>query len=178
LIQSSCAFITILIHLQQLQHLLDSKIRKESVLGDGHVLSSAHIYEWLTRLMYARRSKFDPLWLALLVGGWEKGQPFLAHVDLLGTTYSAPTLATGYGAHIAQPLMRKAVEGREGQLSRAEAELVIADCMRVLFYRDARTINKYQIATITADGVEISEPQSSATNWAFAEDFKGNIVSE
>jgi len=158
---------------QELQHVLDSKVRDESVMGDGHHLSSSQIYEWLTRLMYARRSKMDPLWLALLVGGWEKGQPFLAHVDLLGTTYTSPTLATGYGAYIAQPLLRKAVEGREGQLSREEAEKVIEDCMRILFYRDARTINKYQIAHITADGVEISKPKSLETSWGFAESLKG-----
>lgn len=67
---------------------------------------------------------------------------FLAYVDLLGTTFTAPTLATGYGAHLAQPLMRKAVEGREGLLSRQEAEDLIERCMRVLFYRDARSVNK------------------------------------
>lgn len=67
---------------------------------------------------------------------------FLAYVDLLGTTYSSPTLATGYGAHLAQPLMRKAVEGREGLISRQEAEELADRCMRVLFYRDARSINK------------------------------------
>ncbi|KAG2353025.1 hypothetical protein BDR07DRAFT_1435042 [Suillus spraguei] len=41
------------------------------------------------------------------------GKRFLSYVDLLGMTYSASTLATGYGAFIAQPLLRKAVEGRE-----------------------------------------------------------------
>jgi 20S proteasome subunit beta 7 len=38
----------------------------------------------------------------LLVGGLEEdGAPFLSFADLLGTTYSAPTLATGFGAHLA-----------------------------------------------------------------------------
>ena len=71
-----------------------------------------------------------------------RAHSFLAYVDLLGTTFSAPTLATGYGAHLAQPLMRKAVEGREGLISRQEAEELADRCMRVLFYRDARSINK------------------------------------
>ena len=31
---------------------------------------------------------------------------FLGYVDLLGTTYSSPTMATGFGAHIAIPLLR------------------------------------------------------------------------
>jgi 20S proteasome alpha/beta subunit len=73
---------------------------------------------------------------------------FLGYVDLQGTTYDAPTLATGYGAHIAQPLLREAFEAKAGTdgkgplLTAEEAEKVIADCMKVLFYRDARSINK------------------------------------
>ena len=67
---------------------------------------------------------------------------FLGYVDLLGTTYSASTLATGYGAHIAQPLLRKAVEGYEDVLTEAQAFEILETCMRVLFYRDARSLDK------------------------------------
>ena len=67
---------------------------------------------------------------------------FLAYVDLLGTTYTASTLATGYGAHIAQPLLRKAVEGYEDVLTEAQAFDILETCMRVLFYRDARSLDK------------------------------------
>lgn len=67
---------------------------------------------------------------------------FLAYVDLLGVTYSASTLATGYGAYIAQPLLRKAVEGREDTLTEHEARTILEDALRVLFYRDARSINQ------------------------------------
>src|SRR5436305_398480 len=50
------------------------------------------------------------LWSMLLVGGLdEDGTPFLSFADLLGTTYNAPTLATGFGAHLAQPLLRRLV---------------------------------------------------------------------
>jgi 20S proteasome subunit beta 7 len=63
-------------------------------------------------------------------------------VDLLGVTYSASTLATGYGAYIAQPLLRKAVEGREDTLTENEARVILEDALRVLFYRDARSINQ------------------------------------
>jgi 20S proteasome subunit beta 7 len=66
----------------------------------------------------------------------------LAYVDLLGTTYSASTLATGFGAHIAQPILRNEVEGRENTLTEEEALQILEKCMRVLFYRDARSLNK------------------------------------
>jgi 20S proteasome subunit beta 7 len=65
-------------------------------------------------------------------------------VDLLGVTYSASTLATGYGAYIAQPLLRKAVEGKENTLTQSEARAILENALRVLFYRDARSINQVQ----------------------------------
>jgi 20S proteasome subunit beta 7 len=99
-------------------------------------------------------------------------------------------LATGYGSYIAQPLLRKAVEGRENELSEAEARKILEDSMRVLYYRDARSIDKvsivktdlygpgltfhkYQIATITAGGVSISESMHLESSWAFAEGIRG-----
>lgn len=109
---------------------------------DGHTLGAPEIYEYLSRLMYGRRSKMNPLWNSLLVGGFKDGKSFLGYVDLLGTTYSASTLATGYGAYIALPLLRKAVEGRETTLTEAEATDIMETCMKVLFYRDARSLNK------------------------------------
>ena len=70
---------------------------------------------------------------------------FLAYVDLLGVTYSSSTLATGFGAYLAQPLLRKAVEGNEDTLTEQDAEKIIEDCMKVLFYRDARSLNKVRL---------------------------------
>ena len=73
---------------------------------------------------------------------------FLGYVDLLGTTYSSPTMATGFGAHIAIPLLREAYEAKAGiegdgpLLTEEEAEKLLAECMKVLFYRDARSMNK------------------------------------
>ena len=47
------------------------------ILDDGHALSSSQIYEFLSNVMYEKRSKFDPFWNAFLVGGMEKGEPFV-----------------------------------------------------------------------------------------------------
>lgn len=88
----------------------------------------------------------NPLWNSLLVGGWQDGKSFLGYVDLLGTTYTASTLATGYGAYIAQPLLRKAVEGRETELTEEEGIRIVEESMKVLFYRDARSLNKVNVA--------------------------------
>lgn len=74
---------------------------------------------------------------------------------------------------IAQPLLRKAVEGRETTLTEEEAREIIKTSMKVLFYRDARSLNKYQIATITAQGPKIYDAQRSETEWSFAEGIRG-----
>jgi len=161
---------------QQIQHTLAKVMLRETVANDRHTLTTAQIYEYLGRVMYNRRSKFDPYWNSLIVGGFEKGKPFLGYVDLLGTTYSASTLATGYGNHIAQPLLRKAVETKEAEgksISEQEARDIIETCMKVLFYRDARSLNKFQIATVTVSGVKIEEPKSLETSWGFAEGLRG-----
>jgi 20S proteasome subunit beta 7 len=129
--------------------------------ADGHALAPAHIYEYLCRVMYGRRSQNNPLWNSLIVGGFKEGKSyvflleisfffsqvliitrFLGFVDLQGTSYESSTIASGYGAYIAQPLLRKAVEGKESTLTEAEAAKLLDDCMRVLFYRDARSLNK------------------------------------
>ena len=152
---------------QYLQHILDGLvISEEANLQDGHTLGPAEIHEYLSQVMYQRRSKMDPLWNSLLVGGVKDGKRwallflaflfiradcgrvcriknrFLAYVDLLGVTYSASTLATGYGSYIAQPLLRKAVEGREDTLTEHDARTILEDALRVLFYRDARSVNQ------------------------------------
>jgi 20S proteasome subunit beta 7 len=159
-----------------------TKERAQSTTDAHPALAPEQIYEYLSNVMYARRSKMNPLWNAIVLGGvkdgkrwgacgldtsgWRRGgivlltfrtwtcslASFLGYVDLLGTTYQAPTLATGFASHFAQPLLREAYEEREAAgkrgekegllLSRQEAEAVLDNCMKVLFYRDARSLNK------------------------------------
>jgi len=139
---------------QQLESLLIS----EEYQNDGHHLRAKHIYSYLSKLMYARRSKFNPLWNVLLVAGWDDGKAFLASADLLGNTFSSPALATGFGAHLAVPLLRRVVpdEAAVKHVTREKAIEVVEECMKVLFYRDARSMNKYSMAIVTGrkDGEE------------------------
>lgn len=151
-----------------------SRLREYNA-GDGHTLTPPQLYRSLSRMMYGRRSKIDPLWNSLVLAGIDPttGVPFLGYVDLLGTTYQSTTIATGFGLHLAQPLLRKEVEGREHEIDEARAREILENCMRVLFYRDARSLNRFQIAKITKQGAEIGEPISTSTNWAFAEGLRG-----
>lgn len=152
--------------------------------SDGHELDAHHLHTYLSKVMYKRRSEVNPLWNAILVAGieGEEGvgdgpQPFLASVDLLGTTFAAPTLATGYGAHLAQPLLRKVAEDEKdvAKVTRKQAVEAIKEALKVLFYRDARSSDRYSIAVVTKDGgVELKEDERlEDQSWAFADRIKG-----
>jgi len=83
------------------------------------------------------------IYILILQKKKKKKNSFLGYINLKGTTYQSETIATGYGAYIAQPLLRNAVEKKNGEpLTEEEAKKLLDDCMRVLFYRDARSLNK------------------------------------
>ena len=166
--------------MQYLDRLLSSlDIRENHYATPGHTLNAKNLHQYLSKVMYKRRSDFNPLWNNLLVAGFDdEDQPFLSFVDLLGTTYSSPTLATGFGAHLAQPLLRRLMPKDEESVkdvSRAQAMEAVKECMKVLFYRDARSMDRYSLAVVTKEGgVEIKEDeQLEGQSWAFAELIKG-----
>mmetsp|Transcript_81842 Transcript_81842/g.219800 ORF Transcript_81842/g.219800 Transcript_81842/m.219800 type:complete len:107 (+) Transcript_81842:518-838(+) len=92
---------------------------------------------------------------------------FLGVVDLIGTMYEDDAVATSFGNYICLPLLRKA----STELSKEDAKKVMEDCLRVLFYRNCRSSTKIQIATVSAEGVEISDPYELSTYWGY-EGFK------
>ena len=54
---------------QYIQAILDEIMIDEFTAADGHNLGPAEIHEYLSQVMYARRSKMNPLWNSLIVGG-------------------------------------------------------------------------------------------------------------
>ncbi|OMH82027.1 Proteasome subunit beta type-4 [Zancudomyces culisetae] len=191
---------------QYVQRELDQLLEREHAIDDGQFIGAKSIYRFVSSLMYARRSKVNPLWNKFIIAGYEQsgenpsgstagdgkqGEAFLGFVDLYGTTFVDNVMATGYGAHLALPILRKHVEGdlssQENQdvdhqerqrqkymaLTEQQASEILDTCMRVLFYRDARSLNKIQKAKITTSGYEITEPYSLDTNWDFAEHIIG-----
>eukprot|EP01098_Paradermamoeba_levis_P004332 TRINITY_DN1864_c0_g1_i1.p1 TRINITY_DN1864_c0_g1~~TRINITY_DN1864_c0_g1_i1.p1 ORF type:complete len:246 (-),score=70.43 TRINITY_DN1864_c0_g1_i1:98-835(-) len=147
---------------QYILELLDDVTTSEELLNDGSALTPKEIYSYLSRVMYNRRNRMNPLWNNLVLGGFRNGKSFLGLVDLYGTYYEDDTLATGYGAHIARPLLRNAFKP---DLSKQEAKKILEDSMRVLYYRDGRASNKIQIGDVSADGVSITEPYYIDTDW-------------
>ncbi|KAF2141793.1 uncharacterized protein K452DRAFT_298458 [Aplosporella prunicola CBS 121167] len=140
-------------------------------------LHAKNLHTYLSKVLYKRRSDFNPLWNHVLVAGLDgEARPFLASADLLGTTFSAPALATGFGAHLAVPVLRRVVPDEKAaeQLTREQAIQTVKDCMKVLFYRDARSLDKYSIAVVEAAGVELKENEKLENqSWEFAERIRG-----
>jgi hypothetical protein len=128
---------------------------EEHVTDDNAKLSAAEVHSYLTRVMYNRRNKMNPLWNTLLVAGvkdaqrcvanaagrgraaaagghsacWDsystplpapscrsvlsprsllpaRARSYLGFVDLYGTSFSENYAATGFGNHLALPLIR------------------------------------------------------------------------
>lgn len=165
--------------MQYLDRLLNSLSINENYSSSSPEtrLSAKNLHTYISKVMYKRRSDFNPLWNAILVAGLDDGgKPFLASADLLGTTFAAPTLATGFGAHLAQPILRRYVPNEEAsaKLDREGAVKAVKECMKVLFYRDARSMDGYSIAVVGKDGVDLKENEKLENqSWAFAEGIRG-----
>ncbi|CEJ54549.1 putative proteasome subunit beta type-7 [Penicillium brasilianum] len=163
--------------MQYLDRLLESIDIRENYSSHGNMLNAKNLHTYLAKVFYKRRSEFNPLWNHVLVAGFDgEGKPFLSSADLLGTTFSAPHLATGFGAHLAVPILRRLFPEEKPieEISREEAVDALKQCLKVLFYRDARSLDKYSIAVITKEGIDLKEDeQLEGQSWAFAERIKG-----
>ncbi|KAG8124293.1 putative Proteasome subunit beta protein [Naja naja] len=126
---------------QHLKQVLEQMVIDEDLLGDGHSYSPKAIHSWLTRVMYNHRSKMNPLWNRVIIGGYSHGTASKATREALEKTPS---------------------------LSQQAARALIEQCMKILYYRDTHLFNRYQITTVTEKGVEVEGPLTLETNWEIA----------
>lgn len=118
---------------------VEEKVRIEDCLNDGISMKPKALHTWLSRVLYNRRTKMKPLWSTFLVAGIQQDEPFLGEVDKLGTAFVDEQIASGYGAYLALPLMRKAIDDKRqnfnSKLTKDEAVDLLKKCMEVLYYR-------------------------------------------
>ena len=91
---------------QFLQEQIERKQREEDAIGGGITMKPKALHCWLIRVLYNRRSKFDPLWLTPIVGGEQDGETFLGGVDSIGTAWKGNFIATGIGAEFAAAIVQ------------------------------------------------------------------------
>jgi 20S proteasome subunit beta 7 len=150
---------------QHIQKILGELTDADRNIDDGYTRAPHEIFHYMRAVMYQRRNKMNPLWNNLLVAGWKDGEAFLGSVDYIGTTYEDDFIATGFGSYLAIPILRKKWRP---DMDEGEARQLLEDCLRILFYRDCRALNKIRIAKATEEGVSISDPYMLEGNWASA----------
>ena len=77
---------------QFLSDIIKQKQIDEECADDGFNMKPKALHCWLTRVLYNRRSKFDPLWNVILVAGMQDGEPYLGFVNLQGTAFTGKIL--------------------------------------------------------------------------------------
>lgn len=147
---------------QQIQRYLDELVMGDFQAEDGIELGPREVYNYLCRIMYNRRNKMDPLWNSLIVGGVENGEPFLGTVGMIGTHYTDDHVTTGFANMLARPLFR---EKQSNDMSEQAATELMHEALKVCYYRDKNSINKFQLAKVTSAGVTISEPFALDMKW-------------
>ena len=128
---------------QKVLQILEQKRLAEYCVDDGSTQTSAELHSYLTRVMYQKRCKFDPLWNMLLVGGFRNGEAYLGYTDLYGTHFEDNFLATGLGMYMALPLMRNQWTP---EMSEADARALLQMALKICYYRDTRASNKVRCA--------------------------------
>jgi 20S proteasome subunit beta 7 len=151
---------------QYLERLLEEVVTEDYIEADGIVKGPEQIHSFVCRVMHNYRSKGNPLYNQIVTAGFSRDdKPYLAYCDLYGTNFTDNIVVTGFGMHMALPLLRKSWRP---DMTKDEAKQILEDAMRVLVYRHCRTINKFTIATVEAgDVMEISEPYTLDTQWSY-----------
>lgn len=158
---------------QFIMKLLEQQTIDDNVVGDGVYRDAPSIHNWLRCVLYNRRSKMNPLWNTIVVAGRDfSGKPYLGYVDKIGVSFTDRSVATGFGSYIAQPMMRRAME-ENPDMSVEEAKVLMVRCLKVLFYRDCRSLNRFQIGVVTGTDSSISDPISADTDWSIGANPSG-----
>ena len=172
---------------QEAQEIIGNLARKDRCIADGHPHSTREIWSYMSRIMYQKRNKMNPLYNSFLIAGMVpdpdslscahnvcKEQRKNTHAKCAHTQTDEgkkkPFLGqldlfgTAFETKIAATgyglylaLPLMRNEWHEG-MSYDEAKALLEKCLKVLLYRDARASDRVQMANITAAGVDIGEP--------------------
>ncbi len=117
---------------QFIKKYIDQKVTEDYCYDDSMELKPKSLFNWLTRVLYNKRCRFEPLWIDIVIGGMQDGVPFLGHVDYRGRAYEDGAIATGYGKHLALPLIREKTENQTVPLN-AERALELVSEIYLIF---------------------------------------------
>ncbi|XGW23533.1 hypothetical protein V3C99_005622, partial [Haemonchus contortus] len=167
---------------QWLQNVIERQVLAWKMIGQD--LSPKALHGYLTSLMYARRTRMNPLWNTLVVAGVEDEEknnkesstPFIGVITQKGVAYQTKHVATG----IAAMLLNQAVEDEwkkkvkltqlGDKLTRAEAEALVRKALELTIYHDCCADNDFEIGVVDAeDGVTLGKQETIIGDWSIAE---------
>lgn len=151
---------------QYMSDMLDEIDTEDWLNDDGCAMGPKEYSSYIGRVMYNRRTKMNPLYNQFVTIGKKKDEaPFLSFVDHQGTYFEEDFIATGFGAHLAMPLMRNEWTP---DISLEAAKALVLKCLTVCFYRDCRAYCKIQIGVCDGNSISISEPIDLDHKWDHA----------
>jgi len=140
---------------QHLGKMLNELDEEDWLHQDKCMMGPKQYASYIGRVMYNKRSKGNPLYNQFVVAGKKNDEaPLLAFVDHQGTYFEEDVLATGFGAHLAIPLLR--LEWSPN-MTKAQATELVLKCLKVCFYRDCQAYCKYTIGCCDGTSVQISD---------------------
>jgi len=147
-------------------------ITKDNWLAcDGHTRSAPEWHNWLTRTCYAKRNKMEPWYNSFVVGGLNsKNETYLGYTDMWGTHYTDNYVTTGFGSYLGLPLIRK---DYKEDMTLEEAKALMAQVMKILYYRDCRATSEYTLYVVKTDGTATSEKLKVDPDWSVSKYVKG-----
>lgn len=141
---------------QHLGDLLDEYDNEEFGHEDGCSMGPHEYSSYIGRVMYNRRSKMNPLYNQFLICGKKKNEPAkLTFVDHQGTAFEEDFMATGFGNHLAMPILRNEWKP---DITLQEAKDLISKCMKICFYRDCHGYCRIQFSHVITGSDPVIEP--------------------
>lgn len=148
---------------QYLGKLVDDLDNEDFLHQDGCKMGPHEYSSYIGRVMYNRRSKMNPLYNQFIVVGKKKDAPAqLCFVDHQGTFFPEDFISTGFGGHLAMPILRSEWKA---DLSLEDAKKLAVKCLQVCFYRDCKAFNRIQFGVCDGEKVIIEEPFAMEHFW-------------
>nr|XP_017100883.2 proteasome subunit beta type-4-like [Drosophila bipectinata] len=158
---------------QSIKRGIEQKIVEDQCNGDDIEMKPKALGQWMTRVLYERRTRMNPLLVDVVLGGLDQqGKPYLANVDLRGRSHNDFVVATGFARHLTIPFIRGA-KPKDREFTLEEAHEMIKRSMQILYYRDTRNNSQYTVGVCTTKKCSVEGPYQVAENWSFAAGIKG-----
>ncbi|KAI6180134.1 Proteasome subunit beta [Aphelenchoides besseyi] len=159
---------------QWLQNVIERQEEDIKTYHTNTKLTAKGLWNYLTTLLYYRRSQMNPIWNTLVVAGmqpeptYDNLVPFIGVITNRGVAYETKAVATAMGQMILTETMQRDARARDFKYNRDEALDLLAKMVEIMKYRDTSATGDYDITTVDAQGVTLHKPKKVIGNWDVA----------